>query len=47
MAYDIRPLDTLREKSIFLEKAFENKHILFFEHDKDIECCTLKELKKA
>ncbi|HNE51166.1 MAG: MBL fold metallo-hydrolase [Chitinophagales bacterium] len=47
MAYDIRPLDTLREKSIFLEKAFENKHILFFEHDKDIECCTLKRTEKG
>jgi hypothetical protein len=29
MAYDIRPMDTLQEKTIFLEKAFENNHILF------------------
>ena len=47
MAYDIRPMDTLQEKSIFLEKAIENNHILFFEHDKDIECCTLKRTEKG
>jgi hypothetical protein len=47
MAYDIRPLETLREKTIFLEKAYENKHILFFEHDKDVECCTLKRTEKG
>jgi glyoxylase-like metal-dependent hydrolase (beta-lactamase superfamily II) len=47
MAYDIRPMDTLQEKTIFLEKAFENNHILFFEHDKDIECCTLKRTERG
>ena len=47
MAYDIRPMDTLQEKTIFLEKALENNHILFFEHDKDIECCTLKRSEKG
>lgn len=41
MAYDVRPLETMKEKSILLEKAYENDHILFFEHDKDVECCTL------
>lgn len=47
MAYDIRPLDSLKEKTILLEKALENNHILFFEHDKDIECCTLKRTEKG
>ncbi|MCB0381403.1 MAG: MBL fold metallo-hydrolase [Chitinophagales bacterium] len=47
MAYDIRPLESLKEKTIFLEKALENNHILFFEHDKDIECCTLKRTEKG
>jgi hypothetical protein len=47
MAYDIRPMDTLQEKTIFLEKALENNHVLFFEHDKDIECCTLKRTEKG
>jgi len=47
MAYDIRPMDTLQEKTIFLEKAYENDHILFFEHDKEVECCTLKRTERG
>ncbi|MFN8284099.1 MAG: MBL fold metallo-hydrolase [Chitinophagales bacterium] len=47
MAYDIRPMDTLQEKTIFLEKALENNHFIFLEHDKDIECCTLKRTEKG
>ena len=47
MVYDISPMDNLQEKKIFLEKALENNHILFFEHDKDIECCTLKRTEKG
>jgi glyoxylase-like metal-dependent hydrolase (beta-lactamase superfamily II) len=47
MAYDIRPMDSLKEKTIFLEKALENNHILFFEHDKNIECATLKRTEKG
>lgn len=42
MAYDIRPLDTLREKEAFLKKAVEEEYILFLEHDRDTECVTLK-----
>lgn len=40
-------MDTLQEKTIFLEKAYENNHILFFEHDKEVECCTLKRTEKG
>ena len=47
MAYDIRPLDSIKEKTFFLEKALENNHVLFFEHDKEIECCTLKRTEKG
>lgn len=47
MAYDVRPLETLKEKAFFLEKAYENDHILFFEHDKDVECATLKRNEKG
>ncbi|MCC6570645.1 MAG: MBL fold metallo-hydrolase [Chitinophagales bacterium] len=47
MAYDIRPMESLKEKTIFLEKALENNHILFFEHDKDVECATLKRTDKG
>jgi glyoxylase-like metal-dependent hydrolase (beta-lactamase superfamily II) len=42
MAYDTRPLETLIEKKSFLEEALEKNFILFFEHDPEIECCTLQ-----
>jgi glyoxylase-like metal-dependent hydrolase (beta-lactamase superfamily II) len=47
MAYDVRPLETMKEKAILLEKAYENDHVLFFEHDKDTECCTLDRNEKG
>jgi glyoxylase-like metal-dependent hydrolase (beta-lactamase superfamily II) len=42
MSYDIRPLDTLNEKSLLLEQAADEGHILFFEHDPVVECATVK-----
>lgn len=36
MGYDIRPLDTLREKSELYEKVLDGSHYLMFEHDKDV-----------
>lgn len=42
MAYDVRPLQTLKEKEPFLKNAAEKKYHLFFEHDRINECCTLK-----
>ncbi len=47
MGYDMFPLTTLQEKKKFIHKAFENDYVLFFEHDKDIECCTLQETEKG
>ncbi|MCZ2392634.1 MAG: MBL fold metallo-hydrolase [Chitinophagales bacterium] len=47
MAYDIQPLETLKEKSRILETAYENDHILFFQHDPLIECCTLDRNEKG
>lgn len=41
MAYDMRPLDTLREKAEILEQAVEEDWILFFEHDPRVECALL------
>ena len=38
MAYDIRPLDTMAEKSAFLEEAVSHDYTLFFEHDLNAEC---------
>ena len=41
MSYDIRPLETLKEKQILLNKAYAEEGLLYFEHDRDIECCSL------
>ncbi|MEO1054045.1 MAG: MBL fold metallo-hydrolase [Bacteroidota bacterium] len=42
MAYDVRPLLTMEEKTQLLEEAADNNYILFFEHDPVNECCTVK-----
>jgi glyoxylase-like metal-dependent hydrolase (beta-lactamase superfamily II) len=42
MAYDTRPLETLKEKKVFLSEAQQEDYILFFEHDPQIECCNLQ-----
>ena len=47
MAYDTRPLQTLKEKKEFLKEAVANDFILFFEHDPTIECCTLQQTEKG
>lgn len=47
MAYDMFPLTTLQEKKIFLQEAMENNYILYFEHDNQIECCTLQQTEKG
>jgi glyoxylase-like metal-dependent hydrolase (beta-lactamase superfamily II) len=47
MGYDIRPLDTIREKERVLELAAEAGHILFFEHDPLVECATVTKDKRG
>jgi len=47
MAYDMFPLKTLTEKKSFLQEAFEQQFILFFEHDPIHECCSLKMTEKG
>jgi glyoxylase-like metal-dependent hydrolase (beta-lactamase superfamily II) len=42
MGYDMRPLETLKEKDLILNKAVNNNWSLFFEHDPLIECVNLK-----
>lgn len=46
-SYDMFPMQTLEEKKEFLAEAFQNKYILFFEHDPANECCTLIETEKG
>ncbi|MBU2948314.1 MBL fold metallo-hydrolase [Zobellia uliginosa] len=47
MGYDTRPLLTLTEKELFLNKAVSEEFYLFFEHDAHNELCTLKETEKG
>ncbi len=47
MAYDMFPLTTLNEKRSFLTEAQQNDYVLFFEHDPQLECCTLQMTDKG
>jgi glyoxylase-like metal-dependent hydrolase (beta-lactamase superfamily II) len=47
MGYDTRPLITMAEKDKFLTEAADRGYVLFFEHDPDIECCTVKNTDKG
>lgn len=47
MAYDVRPLETMNEKKKFFEEAVKGDYILFFEHDKQYECCDLQMTEKG
>jgi glyoxylase-like metal-dependent hydrolase (beta-lactamase superfamily II) len=47
MAYDTRPLITLKEKELFFKEAIEKDFVLFFEHDLYHECCTLQDTSKG
>ncbi len=47
MGYDTRPLKTLEEKSLFLEKALKNDYLLFMEHDANNELISLKKTEKG
>jgi glyoxylase-like metal-dependent hydrolase (beta-lactamase superfamily II) len=45
--YDTQPLVALEEKEGFLNQALMNRYTLFFEHDINVECCTLKQTEKG
>ena len=47
MAYDTRPLLTLKDKERFFKEAIDNDYILFFEHDIFNEACTLHNTPKG
>ncbi len=47
MAYDMFPLQTLKEKKAFLTEAATNNYILYLEHDPINECCTLQHTEKG
>lgn len=47
MGYDMRPLETLKEKESILNTAVENNWTLFFEHDPTLECINLEKTEKG
>jgi glyoxylase-like metal-dependent hydrolase (beta-lactamase superfamily II) len=47
MGYDMRPLETLKEKDLILNMACDNNWVLFFEHDPTIECVTLERTERG
>lgn len=42
MAYDNEPLKTIAEKKRILERAAQEKWLVFFEHDPDVLCVTIR-----
>ncbi len=42
MGYDIRPLQTLEEKTSFLKEVAEKGYYIFLEHDQATECISIK-----
>jgi len=47
MAYDTRPLQTLKDRERFYSEALAGDYILFFEHDLYHEACTLEDTPKG
>jgi len=47
MSYDTNPLISLKEKEAFLNEAAVRKYILFFEHDRKVECCSVYQAEKG
>ena len=47
MGYDMRPLNTLEEKERLLKEGIDKKWMLFFEHDRINEVCTLQQTEKG
>ncbi len=47
MAYDTKPLITLKDRERFFKEALETDTVLFFEHDLYNECCTLEMTEKG
>jgi glyoxylase-like metal-dependent hydrolase (beta-lactamase superfamily II) len=47
MGYDMRPLQTIQEKEELLAKAIAENWLLVFEHDAQIEACSLQSTEKG
>jgi glyoxylase-like metal-dependent hydrolase (beta-lactamase superfamily II) len=47
MAYDMFPMQTLKEKKEFLEEAAAHEYVIYLEHDAVNECCTVEQTEKG
>lgn len=47
MGYDVRPLDTMHEKTAMLQEAAAEQYVLYFEHDPFSEACTVAVTEKG
>lgn len=47
MGYDVRPLDTMKEKQDILTMAAEHNYVLYFEHDPFYVACTVNQTDKG
>lgn len=47
MSYDIRPLQTLREKEAFFKESIDQDYFLFLEHDPFNEMCKIRRNEKG
>lgn len=47
MGYDVRPLETLKEKTSILAEAAKNNWLLFFEHDNSVELISVEQTEKG
>lgn len=47
MSYDVRPLLSMEEKEVVLQKALQDNYILFFEHDPVYEAATVQQTEKG
>ncbi|MGY5352314.1 MBL fold metallo-hydrolase [Wenyingzhuangia sp. IMCC45533] len=47
MSFDVRPLQTMSEKELFLNEAVENEYLLFMQHDANHEICTVQHTEKG
>ncbi len=47
MSFDVRPLQTMSEKELFLAKAVEEEYLLFLQHDAHHEICTVQNTERG
>ncbi|WP_400190728.1 MBL fold metallo-hydrolase [Hymenobacter sp. B81] len=47
MSYDVRPLQTLSEKEQLLARAAAENWVLVFEHDAQVEACTVEQTERG